>query len=287
MRYAGSILCLAMLCGGCSLLLDWGYNGLPCEQVGQPATYACASGYTCNQNQSCVLDHSLNDSEACSLTEQCAAQSLCTQSFVDRACTSDVTCHVCATACSLESQVYASGPCGNAMFCAPFCAAKVTRGAACAPADRVAACVAGAACTVNETCNTSDGNAPFVCTAVSASANACVQACSFTWTGGYNDGCSGTSGNPFFCTPVGESGQQQLACIAIGAATPLAPGATPCDPFTHPCSPGYACVANVCSQLCNLTGASPCANAGQQCTAIPGLAPAPPTANRNTVGYCH
>ena len=70
-----------LIFSGCSLILDWDPQGLPCED-----TVTCADGYSCLVNL-CILNDSVPEGSTCNRTEQCSGDLICANFSCADACT--------------------------------------------------------------------------------------------------------------------------------------------------------------------------------------------------------
>lgn len=283
-------LAMLIMCGGCSLALNWDQGQLTCGPNSDPNfAYACLQGFTCDP-PFCVANGSRSAYEGCSDVRQCQGGDLCPLSYVSHACDPNVdsSCQVCLPTCT-TNQAYAANACTSGEVCALTCARPATYDTnglyiACEPNAWVAGCAKTSTCTPNAQCNVPGGPNQGVCVLIRGdnTSSACLSACAFSVSAGAitGDNCGGTAKNPLSCVPVGETLQQQFVCMPQGAS----PGAlnTPCDP-SRPCQSTLACLpnaagTNVCSQLCQQGGSGACStvqNSSAQptnCTAIANLA---------------
>ena len=205
---------------GCSTLLVWDSDGLPCDDLG-----ACVAGYSC-LDERCVLWGSVTKGGACSDDVQCAEGSVCAG---DR----------CATPC--DGWFHRERECSPGDYCSEHPVDGGYRGH----------CVAGVGpeiCTgVNAPCDNDDLRK--YCVEIYAEVFACMKSCDISWAddASYEDTCGGDEGAGT-CQPMGIHGQ--LVCRET-RSSPGAAGAT-CNNVTESCAAGLACVEGICEVYCNV-----------------------------------
>lgn len=208
---------------GCSLVLDWSVDELPCQKS-EPE---CLDGYSCLE-QVCVRDGGTERDERCSGDRQCEPGLFCRGA-------------VCRAPC--DQEIYAEvDACLANEFCAPFPDARGRTEGYCVRSE----CRDDADCL--------DGNRPRSCVPIKVGAQACFSTCEYEFSPGYSDSCFSGFGEPdVYCQAVGRPLRPgaKLVCLEAG----LRREGDACHPVTDPCEEGLTCdLAQedpTCARLCD------------------------------------
>lgn len=218
----GAALAGALTCVGCTLILDWDPEGLPCEEG------VCADGYSCLASHPCVLDGSIEKGVTCSQDAQCGVGLICAGGFT------------CATPCAHNSYYKSTADCEADEYCREqhqSVEGKDLWRGYCESAD---SCQGGAKC------GDSDGK---LCVEITSSANACLVGCEIAWTGeDYDGNCGGTLTQIQYCQPLGKS--DRLVCRDTEADAQEV--GQECDLAGKTCKRELACVDGLCRKYCKL-----------------------------------
>jgi hypothetical protein len=255
-KHLSLAMAMATLCG-CSLVLDWAPDGLPCDTEKK-----CADGFSCLVNR-CVAEGSLAVGDTCSASAQC-------EDYPTNICGSNP--FTCRKRCQDNYLSNTAGICLTGEYCRP----EAERDK---PTTWTGTCVASE-CTGNDQCRdrTPASNSK-ACVAVSPSANSCLQTCSVAVSGGvYSDTC-GSSNNQVYCQPVGPKASQSLVCLSRldNNVTGLPNTGDPCRLVDTPCRPGAACTGDsgtFCRIYCDV-GANDLSNGNAYCPQPGSPSPAP------------
>ena len=160
-RIGLGLLVATMASTGCSLLLDWSPDNLPCFNGD------CADNYTCLVN-ACVPNQSLGKGETCNDDLQCSTGLICAP-----------TLFTCLEECTSNSFYKSTSDCPSGEYCKPV---PDTSGVG--DPVFVGVCVANE-CTTDFNCAAEE-----TCVPIKLTANACVPRCEIIWTGtSYDDTC--------------------------------------------------------------------------------------------------
>lgn len=290
--FFGLAVLLALTSVGCSAVLHWDENNLPCDSsVVGGRTHFCLDGYHCQDDSlQCVRDGSLTMGHACTQAASCAAGLTCPIDLLGGGgVAGSGGVHQCLAGCNTTATdkgfLQADGCSDRLQVCLPYlnvANSNVNKAllGACLPS---ANCTSGASCALN-------GNDDGTCVAVSDVAQACLQGCEVTWTTTptYTDNCDALHS----CVPVGAAGEKRFVCMynatntaqnpnaSVAGQTPGVEGAA-CSTVLAPCAKGLVCSQGVCARYCQLTSntTSNCPT-GESCCQFSGLK------QSSTSGYC-
>jgi hypothetical protein len=220
---------------GCSQILDWSPEGLPCD-----AENKCGDGFSC-LGKRCVADGSLAIRASCNSSVQC-------EGYPTNICGSQPY-SACRKRCLDNYLASVAGICNTGEYCRPEPERE-------RPTQWTGTCVESE-CSTTAQCRNHNG-ASDVCVAVSPSANACWQTCTVSVSAGvYSDTCGTTDGLDY-CQPIGPKDNQSLVCLSRldNDLSGLPNPGDDCAPVRKPCRPGAACVGDagaVCRIYCDVT----------------------------------
>ncbi|MEO1173433.1 MAG: hypothetical protein AAFX94_15475 [Myxococcota bacterium] len=223
---------------GCSLLLDWDQDGLPCSDT-EPQ---CSEGFSCFFNQECVRDGATPRGEQCSEDRQCAPDLFCRNA-------------VCREPCS--QAFYAEfDDCRGDEYCAPFTPTEGPIEGFCVESD----CLEDSDCV--------EAGSVQSCVRIKVSAGACLSSCEFGFDPLYFDTCVVEPGGvEAYCQAIGRDDRDsgaELVCLDAGDALE----GQPCNPILNPCQDGFTCdptgSAAVCARFCSVNDPASCGS-GQIC----------------------
>lgn len=252
---------------GCTLVLDWDKNQLPCDSEQE-----CLDGYTC-LGTACIADSSVAEGGSCNNDVQCGSKLIC-----------DHKRFRCFEPCSTFYR--STSDCDGQYFCAdhpvedPVTGVSTPRGA-CVPSE----------CTNDDSCNKPNRPAGEICVKITSSASACILGCDVDWTGAidntYSNNCGSTPSEPKYCQPIGLA--KRLVCLPTSNAGEGEDDL--CEPIESPCRElteagdgpvtGLACVDSQCRRHCKPQALG---GSGSQC--VSGLTCVPHVGEDVTFGIC-
>ena len=202
---------------GCSRVLEWDTQGMPCEEG------LCLDGFSC-LSEVCITEGTVLKEGACSADSQCDDGLICGVGG-------------CAVPCAQWYQP--ANECPEGEYCEEEFVGGEYRGY----------CVAG-----SEVCRTFPGDPcdnddlQMYCVEMSTDVFACMGSCDISWGEGniYEDTC-GTDEVVEACQPLGIHGQ--LVCREERGSAGVI-GAS-CDNVEGTCASGYGCVEGTCQLYCN------------------------------------
>ena len=224
---------LLALLGGCTVVLDWDYEGLTCGD-NQP----CLEGYSCFVSR-CVQVQSIPRDQPCSVNEQCQEALVCPDPVFR-----------CTNGCA---NLWDGGDCSAGHYCLPVNDEKNP--------TLIGACIAGLGCS-EEGC--SDGE---VCANFNESTSECLDACKVDFTSGV------ASTNCFVdmetetrkvCHRLGGAGDRVLACLELEKVN-IETVESSCDAVENWCGAESLCLNKRCVGLCNMSETNVCGGAEECC----------------------
>ncbi|MEL6544890.1 MAG: hypothetical protein AAFQ82_09700 [Myxococcota bacterium] len=227
MRRSLFILAFALL-PGCSLLLDWDPDQLPCADT-MPR---CSDGFSCL-------------GEVCQADGVVERHGQCTE---DRQCQPGLDCRgfACVEPCGQAFYIEAGDACVGDEYCAPF---ENPSGGA-----QQGYCVLSE-CRENFDCQ--DGSLLRTCVPIKVGAGACLSTCEVGFNPTYTDNCVvEAGGSAVYCQAIGRDNPNfgaQLVCLDAGVNIE----GQPCNPVINPCQEGFICDLTQstpeCRQYCDVT----------------------------------
>ncbi|MEE2961570.1 MAG: hypothetical protein VYA34_12575 [Myxococcota bacterium] len=226
--------CLLPLLVGCTVVLDWDYEGLACGDD-QP----CMEGYSCFVSR-CVQIQSIPRDQACSVNEQCQQGLVC-----------PAPVYRCTSGCA---NLWGGGDCSAGHYCLPVNDAKNQ--------TLIGACVLGSGCS-EQGCP--DGK---ICANLNESTSECLVACEVDFSSGAastNCFADMETGTGAFCQRVGGASDRVLACLELENANVGLLGKS-CDGAENWCGSESLCLNKRCVGLCNMSETNVCDEAEECCT---------------------
>lgn len=210
----------ALICVGCTQVLDWDPEGLPCEED------VCADGYSCLVN-ACIVDDSIQKGHTCNQDIQCEGDLICA-SFK------------CATPCFGSLYYRSNADCGANEYCREQLVSVEGE------AHWRGYCEVADSCVGGEKCGPLNDR---LCVEITSTANACLVGCEIGWNGAAYDGsCGGSTTQIQYCQPLGQS--ERLVCR--DTEVDGQEKGQECDLAGKTCKRGLACIEGYCRQYCKV-----------------------------------